>query len=101
VPTITLNDLLTHLNVKTFDFLSMDIEMAEPKALAGFNLRRFKPALVCIEAYPAVRQQILDYFAAHHYCVVGKYLWVDTQNLWFMPLGTKVEPFSFQSVTSK
>ena len=35
VPTITLNDLLGREGVERFDFLSMDIELAEPAALAG------------------------------------------------------------------
>jgi len=86
-PTITLNDLLTREDIRTFDFLNMDIELAEPKALKGFDVERFHPALVCIEAHPEVRQQILDYFAARHYVVVGKYLRVDAANLYFMPAG--------------
>ncbi len=32
----------------------MDIELSEPKALAGFTIERFKPELVCIEAHPEV-----------------------------------------------
>src|SRR5262249_40366224 len=35
VPTITLNDLLAQNGLQHLDFLSMDIEGAEPKALAG------------------------------------------------------------------
>ena len=63
----------------------MDIELWEPKALAGFDIDRFRPSLVCVEAHPEVRQQILDYFAAHGYAIVGKYLRADTQNLYFTP----------------
>jgi hypothetical protein len=94
IPTITLTDLLTGAHVGAFDFLSMDIELSEPKALAGLDIQRFKPSLACVEAHPQVRQQILDYFAANHYTVVGKYLRVDTLNLWFMPDGTRLEPFN-------
>jgi FkbM family methyltransferase len=85
VPTITLNDLLDSEKVSAIDFMSIDIELWEPKALAGFDITRFKPALVCIEAHPEVRQQILDYFAVHHYAVVGKYLRADLANLYFAP----------------
>lgn len=84
-PTITLNDLLDSEKVTAIDFLTIDIELWEPKALAGFDVERFKPALVCIEAHPQVRQQILDYFALHSYTVVGRYLRADAQNLYFMP----------------
>ena len=85
VPTITLNDLLDSEGVKKIDFLSIDIELWEPKALAGFDIERFRPELVCIEAHPQVRQQILDYFARHHYTVVGKYLRADVNNIYFTP----------------
>ena len=86
VPTITLTDLLDAEGVKKVDFVSIDIELWEPKALAGFDVERFRPQLVCIEAHPQVRQQILDYFARHHYIVVGKYLRADVNNLYFTPL---------------
>jgi FkbM family methyltransferase len=83
VPTITLDDLLDAERVQRIDFLSMDIELWEPKALAGFDIERFKPQLVCIEIHLEVRQQILDYFARHGYVVVGKYLNADRNNLYF------------------
>jgi FkbM family methyltransferase len=86
VRTITLNDLLAREGITSLDFLSMDIELSEPRALAGFDIERYRPALVCIEAHPEVRQQLLDYFHRHHYVVVGKYLGVDAQNLYFMPV---------------
>jgi FkbM family methyltransferase len=86
VPTITLNDLLPRHGIQKIDFLSMDIELSEPKALAGFDVRRFRPGLVCIEAHTEVRQQILDYFARNGYVIVGKYMPADEHNLYFMPL---------------
>jgi len=92
VPTITLNDLLDAEKLTGFDFLSMDIELAEPQALAGFDVKRFRPQLVCIEAHPEVRQQILDYFASNGYTAIGKYLRMDDRNLYFMPLGHPVPP---------
>lgn len=85
VPTITLNDLLAREGIARVDFLSMDIELGEPRALAGFDIERYRPALVCIEAHPQVRQELIDYFHRHGYVVVGKYLGVDAQNLYFMP----------------
>jgi FkbM family methyltransferase len=86
VPTITLNDLLERVDVKSIDFLSMDIELAEPKALAGLDLARYRPRLVCVEAHPEIRQQLLDYFAERQYRVVGRYLRADPSNLWFAPM---------------
>jgi FkbM family methyltransferase len=86
VPTITLTDLLDAEGVRQIDFLSMDIELHEPQALAGFDIDRFKPSLVCIEGLLPVRQHILDYFTRHGYVLVGKYMWVDLENLYFTPL---------------
>lgn len=85
-PTITLTDLLTAERVSDVDFLSIDVELHEPQVLAGFDLDRFRPRLVCVEAHPQVRQDILDYFTRGGYVVVGKYLRPDPQNLWFTPL---------------
>jgi len=86
VPTIRLDDLLTREGVNKVDFLTIDIELAEPKALAGFDLMRFRPDLVCIEAHLPVRQTILDYFTRRGYVVVGRYLRADDHNLYFTPL---------------
>jgi len=86
VPTITLNDLLKAEGITHPDFVSMDIELHEPQALKGFDIDRFRPSLVCIEGLLPVRQEILNYFAAHRYVLVGKYVWVDLMNFYFAPL---------------
>jgi Methyltransferase FkbM domain len=88
VPTITLNDLLDAEKISHVDFLSIDIELHEPQALKGFDIDRFKPSLVCIEGLLPVRQKILNYFTEHGYGLVGKYMWVDLENLYFAPLTT-------------
>jgi FkbM family methyltransferase len=44
VPTITLTELLNLAELTLFDFLSIDVELAEPKVLAGFDVDKFKPA---------------------------------------------------------
>jgi FkbM family methyltransferase len=86
VPAVALTDLLNRERVDRIDFLSMDIELHEPEALKGFDIDRFRPGLVCIEALRPVRQQILDYFALHRYVLDGRYIWVDRENLYFKPL---------------
>ena len=86
VPTITLTDLLTAEKLDRIDFLSIDIELHEPYALRGFDIARFKPSLICIEGLAPVRQQILDYFTRHGYALIGKYMWVDLENMYFAPL---------------
>jgi FkbM family methyltransferase len=89
VPTITLNDLLDSEHVTRIDFMSMDIELHEPQALKGFDIDRFQPSLVCVEGLLPVRQQILDYFTAHGYVLIGKYMWVDLENMYFEPLSAR------------
>jgi len=86
VLTITLNDLLTKEGVSEFDFLSMDIELAEPAALAGFDIEKCRPALVCIEFHKEIRQSILDYFTKHGYGILEKYRGIDPANAYFAPL---------------
>ena len=84
--TMRLDDILDQAGLTRVDFLSMDIELAEPEALAGLTLDRYGIQLACIEGHPQVRQQIIDYFTAHGYALLGKYLRADTNNLWFAPL---------------
>jgi FkbM family methyltransferase len=83
VPTITLNELLE--GVEKIDLLSMDIEEAEPQALAGFDIERFRPELVCIEATATVRDQIAAYFESHGYERIDEYLKRDPSNWYFRP----------------
>jgi FkbM family methyltransferase len=85
VPSITLNSLLEKNGVTRIDFLSMDIEGAELMALAGFDIDRFRPELVCIEAKPANRQGLVDYFAGHGYQRIERYIAYDETNYYFEP----------------
>ena len=85
VPTITLNELLERAGIDRFDFLSMDIERAEPPALAGFDIRKYRPELVCIEAHSEVLEQIMEYFEVNRYVVIEKYKEIDTLNLYYTP----------------
>jgi hypothetical protein len=63
----------------------MDIEGGEPAALAGFDIDRFRPALVRIEASKSNREFILNYFAEHAYERIDAYLQHDTVNWYFRP----------------
>lgn len=86
VSSVTIDDLLEENGVESIDFLSMDIEESEPAALAGFDIKRYKPQLICIEASPSIRTQILEYFAANGYERIEKYLLVDRINWYFTPV---------------
>ena len=85
VPTITLDTLLDREKVKRIDFLSMDIEGGEPKALAGFDIERFRPELVGIEAMPENHEAILRYMTTHGYRRIDTYLERDPRNWFFTP----------------
>ncbi len=85
VHTITLDELLEMARVERIDFLSMDIEQAEPLALAGFDIERFGPQLVCIEATQSIREAISAYFAQHGYERIDAYLEWDSVNWYYTP----------------
>lgn len=85
VPTITLNELLDQNGVKNIDFLSMDIEEGEPAALRGFDINRFQPELICIEAGLTVREPISKYMSEHDYERIDAYLKYDKVNWYYAP----------------
>lgn len=87
VRAITLDDVLTDAGLETIDFLSMDIEGAEPLALAGFDIERFVPKLVCIEMHEGAKNEdfVHDYFAEHGYERIDEYLPHDFANWYFKP----------------
>ena len=84
VETITLNEILRRQEIQRFDFLSMDIEGGEPAALAGFDIQRFRPELVCIEGSPK-RAGITEYFLRNGYERIDAYLKHDLANMYFRP----------------
>jgi FkbM family methyltransferase len=85
VPTISLNDLLSRLGVHKIDFVTIDIELWEPRALAGFDIIKYRPDLVCIEAHHQVRDEIFDYFTLNHYRRLDQYFLFDQKNWYFVP----------------
>jgi FkbM family methyltransferase len=87
VPTITLDDLLERQGISRIDLLSMDIEGAEPKALAGFTIKKYRPRLVAIESSPPVRDAIMKYFSGNGYELIAAYLPYDAVNWYFRPVG--------------
>jgi len=93
VPTITLDRLLGDAGVERIDFLSMDIEMAAPKALAGFDIERFRPQLVCIESGrrddgsrdEEYNRRLVAWFAERGYLRLERYDAYDEYNWYFTP----------------
>lgn len=85
VPSITLSKLLDDNGVKKVDFMSIDIEESELPALAGFDIERFQPDLVCIECKQENKAEMLTYFAAHGYIMHEEYSALDISNWYFVP----------------
>lgn len=85
VPSITLSKLLDDNGVKRIDFMSIDIEESELEALEGFDIERFRPALVCIEWSHKNKEEILAYFDSHHYEMLEEYEPLDNSNWYFVP----------------
>jgi len=83
VPSVTLDQLLGALKVEGVDFVSMDIEGAEPEALEGFDIERYGPELLCVEIQTYTRERILRYFRSHGYVPIQRYRVVDPVNLYF------------------
>jgi FkbM family methyltransferase len=88
VPTITLTRALEENGLTRIDFMSIDIEGAELRALAGFDIERFRPLLVCVESKVKNREQLMAYFKQHRYHRIDKYLKYDQTNWYFTPDAT-------------
>ena len=88
---ITLNDLLRKEKVNHIDFLSMDIEAGEIKALEGFDIKKYRPLLVCIEVQPEMgtyfTNEILNYFQKNGYEKMEAYSQFDAPSSnWYLKL---------------
>ena len=89
VPRITLNKLLSENKIDKVDMVNMDIELSEPEALAGFDIKKYRPRLVCIETQAPVRKWIMNYFANNGYEPIAEYLPYDNANTYFRPKPTQ------------
>ena len=81
-----LDDLLERNGVDKIDFLSMDIEGFQLTALKGFDIQRYRPELVCIEAYHPDRPEIKAWFEERGYRRIDRYLKHDWVNWYFAPI---------------
>ncbi len=85
IPTITLNELLEAAGISRINFLSMDIEGGEADALAGFDIEKYRPDLVCIEVTGANAKTVEAYFEEHGYRRLTEYIPQDSFNWYFAP----------------
>lgn len=83
VPARTLNRILSETGVEagSIGLLSIDVEGFEMEVLNGFDLQRFAPKVVVIEANtPDARQAICAHFKQANYLYIGN----NRQNLFFI-----------------
>lgn len=72
VPAMTLNSVLANVN-RDIDFISIDVEGSELDVLAGFDLERYQPRILLIEAnYLRDAYRIDRYLARWGYCRAGQ-----------------------------
>jgi FkbM family methyltransferase len=68
VPARTLDAILAEAAPASIDFVSIDVEGGELQVLGGFDIGRWKPAIVIVETNARVRDPaIRDYFVRHRY----------------------------------
>lgn len=86
VPTVTINKLLEDNGVEKIDVMSMDIEGFQMTALKAFDIEKYKPDLVVIEAYRPDRPKIKKWFEDRGYERIDRYLKHDNINWYFKPV---------------
>lgn len=68
VPARTLDAILEEAGAAAIDFVSIDVEGAEMEVLRGFDIRRWKPAVVVVESNTKFRlPEVRDYFTSRGY----------------------------------
>lgn len=82
--TITLDEILEKEGIQSIDFLNLDIEGGELKALEGFDIQKYRPRLVCVARGRELRE-IQAYFQNHGYRLIKKYFSFDDFNMYFEP----------------
>lgn len=64
----TLDSMLEESGAQGVDFVSIDVEGGEAEVLRGFDIMRWRPAVVLVESNAKFRQpQVRDYFVGHGY----------------------------------
>ena len=77
VPSTCLNDVLSNVT-SAIDFVSHDVEGAERKfeVLTGFDLERYRPRIIVLEANVQEERQVLDaYLAPRGYFLARSMAW--------------------------
>ena len=57
------------------DFLNIDVEGSDLDVLQSFDVKKYQPALICIELYPDEKlkknnQDIIEYLSSNNYSLI-------------------------------
>jgi FkbM family methyltransferase len=80
VPMKTINTVLRENNFEYIDVMSMDIEGGEPAALMGFNINKYKPKILVIEALNDTKKNAINKYMKNSGYFFAKKI---AQNLFF------------------
>ncbi|QRG10186.1 FkbM family methyltransferase [Xanthobacter autotrophicus] len=81
VPAATLDAVLERAGLSSIDYISVDVEGAEPEVLRGLTLKRFQPKLVVVDDR-ARFGETRAVMRSGGYCLVRR----TGHNAWFVPL---------------
>lgn len=91
VPAATLDELLAMARLPRIDFMSIDVEASNLDCLAGIDLARHRPRLICMETGNPMsheRRDIIDHFESAGFEVVPQFRRYEAPNTWFRPRAT-------------
>ena len=85
VPAVRLSDLLDDLAPDAVHFMSVDVEGHEEQALAGLDLSRWRPWLLCIEAtLPGSREKVFEGWEPRLLEADYRFVVFDGLNRWYV-----------------
>ena len=78
IKTYTFDSLINnfYLKLNKIDFLNIDAEAHDFEVLEGFNLKKFKPKLICVELYDnkieIVEKKFVNFLSKYRYSLINK-----------------------------
>ena len=76
ISTISFESAIKNLGkIPKVDFLNIDVEGSDLDVLQSFDVKKYKPALICIELYPDEKlkknnQDIIEYLSSNNYSLI-------------------------------
>ncbi len=92
VQATTLTEILESENIKSIDFISIDVEGAELEVLRGIDLQKFRPKLILLEDKHLYLSKHI-YLKSNHYKIVKRL----NRNCWYIPNEIPNPPIDFIS----